>query len=159
MADTIAVAGIIATPITRTTTSEGLEISSFRLASHQRRFDRATRTWIDGDTNWFSVTAFRQLAANLAVSLEKGQRVVVSGRLRVREWRDGERSGRDVEIIADALGHDLAWGTAQFTRTPRPVAAESEAETDAGERPADPVAAAEASGFPAADRLEEALPF
>jgi single-strand DNA-binding protein len=156
MPDTITVTGLIATPITHTVTSEGLEISSFRLASHHRRFDRETRSWVDGDTNWFSVTAFRQLAANLHASLEKGQRVVVTGRLRVREWRDGEKSGRDVEIIADALGPDLAWGTAEYTKTPRAAAAAQGAPEAAS---ASTALEADAEGFPAESALAEALPF
>ena len=169
MSDTLSVTGIIATPVTHAVTSEGLEISSFRLASHQRRFDRATRTWVDGDTNWFSVTAFRQLAANLHASLDKGHRVVVTGRLRVREWRDGEKSGRDVEIIADALGPDLAWGTAQYTRTPRQaaaaeaapdaVAAEAGEATSGGEAADAAAAAVDEQGFPSEAQLAEALPF
>lgn len=122
MADTITVAGLIATPIKHTVTEEGLAISSFRLASNSRRFDRASQAWVDGDTNWFTVTTFRQLAVNLNVSLDKGHRVVVSGRLRVREWRNGEQLGREVEIVADALGPDLAWGRAEYTRTPRQAA-------------------------------------
>ncbi len=124
MTDTVTVAGLIATPIKHTVTAEGLEISSFRLASTSRRFDRAANGWVDGETNWFTVTAFRQLAANVDASLEKGHRVVVTGRLRVREWRSGEQTGRDVEIVADALGPDLAWGTASYTRTPRQPAPE-----------------------------------
>ncbi len=162
MPDTITVTGLIATPITHTVTSEGLEISSFRLASHHRRFDRTTRTWVDADTNWFSITTFRQLAANLHASLEKGHRVVVTGRLRVREWRDGEKSGRDVEIIADALGPDLAWGTAEYTKTPRAAAAaasqaESAEASDASE--ASHGAEEHETGFPAESDLAEALPF
>jgi len=124
MADTVTVAGLIATPIKHTVTSDGLEISSFRLASSSRRYDRAAHAWVDGETNWFTVTAFRQLAANVQASLDKGHRIVVSGRLRVREWRNGEQLGRDVEIIADALGPDLAWGRAQYTRTPRQAPSE-----------------------------------
>jgi single-strand DNA-binding protein len=42
---------------------------------------------------------------------------VVSGRLKVRDWDNGERSGTSVEIEADSLGHDLVWGTTQFSRT------------------------------------------
>lgn len=128
MTDTITVAGLIATPIKNTTTADGLEISSFRLASNSRRYDRAAQAWVDGETNWFTITTFRQLASNVRASLDKGHRVVVAGRLRVREWRDGEKLGRDVEVIADAIGPDLAWGRAHYTRTPRQTIS-----TDAGE--------------------------
>ncbi len=73
--------------------------------------------WKDGDTNWFTITAFKNLAINTANSLSKGERIVVTGTLRVRDWDNGERSGTSVEIEADSIGHDLAWGTATFTRT------------------------------------------
>jgi single-strand DNA-binding protein len=54
---------------------------------------------------------------NVVGSVNKGQRVVVSGKLRVRDWESGDRAGTTVEIDADALGHDLAWGTSVFTRS------------------------------------------
>lgn len=72
--------------------------------------------WVDGETNWCTITTFRQLADNAALSVKKGERVFLSGRLRIREWESGERSGTTVEIEADSLGHDLSWGTSNFTR-------------------------------------------
>jgi single-strand DNA-binding protein len=117
MTDTISVSGLVATTPRHVVTPDGLPITSFRLASAQRRFDRAQQRWIDAETNWFTVTAFRQLAINSSQSISKGDRVVISGRLRVRDWDNGERSGTSVEIEADGLGHDLGWGTSEFVRT------------------------------------------
>jgi single-strand DNA-binding protein len=117
MTDAITVTGLVATTPRHLVTSEGLPITSFRLASTQRRYDRGAQKWIDGETNWYTVTAFRQLAMNAVGSVNKGQRVVVSGKLRVRDWESGDRAGTTVEIDADALGHDLAWGTSVFTRS------------------------------------------
>jgi single-strand DNA-binding protein len=57
------------------------------------------------------------LAINASTSVSKGDRIFVAGRLRVRDWDNGERAGTSVEIEADAIGHDLSWGTAAFTRT------------------------------------------
>lgn len=116
MTDTITLTGLVATEPKHLTTSEGLPITSFRLASTQRRYDRSKQSWVDGDTNWYTVTAFRRLASNAAVSITKGQRVLVTGRLRLRDWESGERSGLAVEVEAEAIGHDLTWGTAQFSR-------------------------------------------
>ena len=87
------------------------------MAASHRRFDRTANKWVDGETNWFTVTAFRQLAINSAGSISKGERVLVTGKLRVRDWDNGERAGTSVEVEAEALGHDLTWGTAIFTRT------------------------------------------
>lgn len=116
MSDTITLTGIVASLPKAVTTSEGLAITSFRLASNQRRFDRSQDKWVDGDTNWYTVTTFRQLAANCAISLNKGDRVLVSGRLKLRDWQAGGKSGTNVDVEADALGHDLSWGTAAFSR-------------------------------------------
>ena len=117
MTDTITLTGLVATTPRHLVTSEGLPITSFRLASTQRRYDRGAQKWIDGETNWFTITAFRQLAVNVVGSVNKGQRIVVSGKLRVRDWESGDRAGTTVEVDADALGHDLSWGTSVFTRS------------------------------------------
>lgn len=117
MTDTITLTGLVATSPRHITTSEGLSITSFRLASNQRRFDRGQNAWVDGDTNWYTVTAFRQLGVHAASSIEKGQRVIVRGRVRIRDWESGEKNGTSIEIDADALGHDLSWGRATFTRS------------------------------------------
>ncbi|HEV7956225.1 MAG: single-stranded DNA-binding protein [Microbacteriaceae bacterium] len=130
MTDTITLTGLIATPPRQFTTGSGLPITSFRLASTQRRFDRAQNKWIDGETNWYTVSAFRQLALNTGVSLNKGDRVVVSGRLRIRNWQSGEKSGTNIEVEADALGHDLSWGTARWVRAASPSSAQTDGPPD-----------------------------
>ena len=129
MTDTITLTGLVATEPRHIVTNEGLTISSFRLASAQRRFDRAQEKWIDVDTNWYTITAFRQLGVNCAGSLSKGDRVVVTGRLKIREWQNGERTGTTVDIEADAIGHDLSWGTSIFSRTISSSRSTSTAET------------------------------
>lgn len=117
MSELITVAGLIATTPRHLVTQDGLPITSFRLASSQRRFDKVQNKWIDGETNWFTVSAFRQLAINSSTSLSKGDRVVLTGKLRVRDWDNGERAGTAVEVEAEAIGHDLSWGSSNFTRT------------------------------------------
>lgn len=115
--DRVSVTGVVASTPKHIVTAEGLHITSFRLASNSRRYDRASQSWVDADTNWFTVTAFRQLANNISTSVGKGERVAVQGKLRVRTWTNGEKSGVQVEIEADSVGHDLTWGTSLFTRT------------------------------------------
>lgn len=73
--------------------------------------------WVDGETNWYTITAFRQVAINCAGSVNKGERVMVMGTLHIRYWDNGERAGTSVEIQAESVGHDLAWGTSTFIRT------------------------------------------
>ncbi|WP_231601751.1 single-stranded DNA-binding protein [Salinibacterium sp. NG253] len=136
MSDTITVSGLVATTPRHIVTSEGLPITSFRLASTQRRFDRSNQRWIDGETNWYTITSFRQLAINSATSIGKGDRVVLSGRLKIREWENADRSGTNIEIEADSLGHDLMWGTAQFSRTIASVSSASNQTESADSFPA-----------------------
>lgn len=115
--ETITITGLIATTPRHLITADGLPITSFRLASSKRTFDRASMEWKDGETNWFTITAFRKLAINTAESLHKGERVVVTGTLKIRDWDNGERNGTSVEVEAESIGHDLAWGKSIFTRT------------------------------------------
>jgi single-strand DNA-binding protein len=117
LSEIVTVSGLVATTPRHLVTQDGLPITSFRMAASHRRFDRKENKWVDGETNWFTVTAFRQLAINSAGSVSKGERVLVTGKLRVRDWDNGERAGTSVEVEAEALGHDLTWGTAIFTRT------------------------------------------
>lgn len=137
MSDIVTLTGIVGTEPRALTTAEGLAITSFRLASTQRRFDKSQEKWVDGETNWYSITTFRQLATNAAVSVKKGERILVTGRLRIREWESGGKAGTNIDIEAEALGHDLSWGTANFSR-------------GAGATPVDTgsVQADAASGFP-----------
>lgn len=135
MTDTITLAGLVATTPRHLTTSEGLAITSFRLASSQRRFDRTTNRWVDGDTNWYTVSSFRALAENVAVSVNKGDRVIVTGKLRIRDWENTDRSGTTVEVEAETLGHDLLWGLSSYTRNSSSQDALSVAEDDWGGLP------------------------
>ncbi|MCI0688445.1 MAG: single-stranded DNA-binding protein [Sporichthyaceae bacterium] len=119
----ITVAGNVATSIQGKLTAAG-RVASFRLASNVRRFDRARGAWYDAETNYFTVTCWRQLADNVLSSLAKGEPVLVSGRVHVRQWKSEEREGTTVEIEASAVGHDLSRGTSAFRRK-EPEAAET----------------------------------
>jgi single-strand DNA-binding protein len=134
MTDQLTLTGLIATTPRHIVTSEGLAITSFRLASQQRRFDKDSGAWADADTNWYTVTAFRELAINSAQSLNKGDRVVTVGRLKVKDWSNDDRSGTTVEVEAESLGHDLHWGTSEYHRVAR---ADTPDETDPTEAEAE----------------------
>jgi single-strand DNA-binding protein len=115
--DQVTLTGIVATTPRRITTSDGLDIASFRLASTQRRYDQTMRQWVDAETNWYTVTAFRQLAINIYTSINKGDRVIVTGALRIRDWDNAGKTGTTIEVDADAIGHDLSWGSSNWSRT------------------------------------------
>ena len=117
MSDNITVRGFVATEPKSSTTPGGVATANFRLGSTERRFDRATNAWIDGNTNWFSVQGYRQLAGNIGCSVKKGQKVIVVGRLKLRSWEHEGRIYHSAEIDADSVGHDLTWGSANYIRT------------------------------------------
>ncbi|MFY7820026.1 MAG: single-stranded DNA-binding protein [Rhodoluna sp.] len=130
MTELVTISGLVATTPRHLITQDGLPITSFRLASSQRRFDREQNKWIDGETNWFTITGFRQLAINLSTSVQKGERIIVTGRLKIRDWDNGERAGTSVEVEAEHVGHDLFWGTSVFTRTVLVAEAQPEADEE-----------------------------
>ncbi len=136
MQDTITVVGTVGTEPSKTRTSAGLDICSFRLCTTERRFDKAENKWVDASKNWYTVSTFRSLAQNVGVSVQKGDRVLVTGRMRVREWESGDKRGIDVSIVADALGHDLMWGTTSYARSSNGQARQPEAQEGPSEEPA-----------------------
>lgn len=117
MTQQITVSGLVATTPRHIVTEDGLAITSFRLASSDRRWNANLNKWIDGETNWYTVTAFKTLAINASNSINKGERIVVVGNLRIRDWDNGNTTGTSVEIEATAMGHDLCWGISGFERT------------------------------------------
>jgi single-strand DNA-binding protein len=117
MQQLITIQGLVATTPRHLVTSEGLPITSFRVASGTKKFDRSQGRWVDDATNWYTVTSFNNLAINSATSVSKGDRVLIVGSLRIRDWGNGERTGTSVEIEAESIGHDLVWGQSTFERT------------------------------------------
>ena len=115
----VTLVGNVVTDVSGSTTPGGAEIAWFRLASTPRRYDRPTGRWVDGDTSYVRVSCWRQLARNVVVSIAKGDPVIVTGRLRVREWERDDRKGIAVEVDASAVGHDLSRGVSRFLRPPR----------------------------------------
>lgn len=134
MSEIITVRGFVATDVALNTRAGGLAVAGFRLGAPERRFDRVNGTWVDGETNWFSVSCFRELAVNVKGSLEKGQRVLVTGRLRVRPFnREDGSTGTAVDIDAETVGHDLLFGTATFAKRIRQEGQPVEAQASRGD--------------------------
>ncbi|WP_270352710.1 single-stranded DNA-binding protein [Microbacterium testaceum] len=120
MSDHISLVGNIVGELERRTTRDGGPVAAFRLAVGERRLDRERNEWVDGHTSFYAISAFGDLGANALRSLRKGERVVVTGRLRLREWENETTRGVSADVVADAIGHDLRWGTTRFVRAERP---------------------------------------
>lgn len=112
----VCVVGTVATDPKLTKSAGRAAFCSFRLACNERRYDSEKQEWIDSDTNWYTINSFRGLADHAVASFNKGDRVMVTGRLRVRDWTSGEKTGTSTVVEAEALGHDLRWGTTVFTK-------------------------------------------
>ncbi|MCX7619644.1 MAG: single-stranded DNA-binding protein [Acidimicrobiales bacterium] len=101
-------------------TNSGLAVASFGLAVNFRKMNRQTGEWEEEDPSFFNVTAFGQLGENVAESVAKGSRVVVVGRLRIRNWEGNEGERRtSAEIVADEVAPSLRFATAEITKTER----------------------------------------
>ncbi|MGK3955719.1 single-stranded DNA-binding protein [Arthrobacter sp. R4] len=126
MSDIITIRGFVATDVTTSTTTTGVGTASFRLGSPSRHFDKTSGTWVEDHMNWFTVQGYRQLAGNMGCSIKKGQRVIVVGRLKLASWERDGRVFHTAEINADAVGHDLKWGSANYIRNPKNELPDSE---------------------------------
>ncbi|HEX6343216.1 single-stranded DNA-binding protein [Umezawaea sp.] len=106
----ITVVGVVASEVTHRELASGVSRTSFRILSVARRYDTDAQGFVDGDKLFLNVTCWRRLADEVGKALEKGDSVIVTGRLRNRDYElDGNR--RNVsEIEAAAVGASLQWG-------------------------------------------------
>ena len=101
-------------------TPTGQAVANFRVASTPRFLDRQTNEWKDGDSLFLSCNIWRQAAENVAESLQRGMRVIVSGRLRQRSYETKEGEKRTVyEIEVDEVGPSLRNASAKVVRSSR----------------------------------------
>jgi single-strand DNA-binding protein len=101
-------------------TPTGQAVATFRVASTPRFMDRQTNEWKDGDSLFLSCNVWRQAAENVAESLQRGMRVIVSGRLRQRSYETKEGEKRTVyEIEVDEVGPSLRNASAKVNRSAR----------------------------------------
>ncbi|MFV0463720.1 MAG: single-stranded DNA-binding protein [Nostocoides sp.] len=127
-------------------TRTGVHFTTFRLASTPRWYNSARGAWESGSTNFYGVTAFRSLAANVLASLTRGQPVVVHGRLRVNQFERADKStGTRVEIDAVSVGHDLCLGVTEFHKGTAALPDDHDRMADAGVQ--DALADAEDAGY------------
>ena len=101
-------------------TPAGQPVARFRVASTPRFLDKSTNEWRDGDSLFLTCNVWRQAAENVAESLQRGMRVIVSGRLRQRSYETKEGEKRTVyEVEADEVGPSLRSASAKVNRVAR----------------------------------------
>jgi single-strand DNA-binding protein len=128
---------VLTHPERRVTEKTNTPVTSFRIVMNYRRFDRATEQWVDHGMFRIRVVCWRRLADHVFSSLKVGEPVIVIGRLFTREWTGDEGELRvNYELEADAVGHDLSRGTAQFSKVraegPHSVIEDAEADRRIG---------------------------
>lgn len=112
-------------------TPQGLPVARFTVASTPRTFDRQANEWKDGDSLFLACNAWRQLAENAAESLQRGMRVIVTGRLKQRSYETKEGEKRTVyEIEVDEVGPSLRSATAKVLKAQRDKPAAPQSESD-----------------------------
>lgn len=101
-------------------TPSGAAVASFTVASTPRVLDKATNEWKDGEAMFLRCSVWRQYGENVAESLTKGARVIVTGRLKQRQYetREGEKR-TSLELDVEEVGPALRYATAKVTRTTR----------------------------------------
>jgi single-strand DNA-binding protein len=113
------VGNLVADPELRFTAS-GQPVATFRVASTPRVMDRATNEWKDGDSLFLTCNVWRQAAENVAESLQRGMRVIVTGRLKQRSYETKEGEKRTVfEVEVDDVGPSLRNASAKVARAQR----------------------------------------
>jgi single-strand DNA-binding protein len=137
-------------------TPSGAAVANFTVASTPRTFDKQTNEWKDGDALFLRCAAWRQLAENVAESLQKGQRVVVTGALRVRQFerQDGSK-GTSVELNVDEVGPSLRYATAKVTKVTRSGNSGGGGGSDWGSQPTTQAPATDVWGTGAAGSTED----
>ncbi|GGB23119.1 single-stranded DNA-binding protein [Flexivirga endophytica] len=102
-------------------TPSGAAVANFTVASTPRYMDRQTNEWKDGETLFMRCSVWREAAENVAESLTRGARVIVSGRLKSRSWDDKETGQKrtTMELDVDEVGPSLRYATAKVNKTQR----------------------------------------
>ncbi|MCW4464635.1 single-stranded DNA-binding protein [Glutamicibacter sp. MNS18] len=145
MSDLVTIRAVVGTEPQLSITPQGTTILKFRAATHERKRDPQSGEWSDAGTNWFSVSCFRGLAENAMESLRRGDRVIIYGKLQIRQFeRTDGSTGTSADLEAYGLGHDLKFGTGSFTRvrhegTPASRSAHPEATATAEDKSDAPV--------------------
>lgn len=146
----VTVVGNVSSAVSRRRTADGTPVVAFRVISNERRRDRVSGEWVDGDRLYVEVTCWRRLADNVDASLVLGDPVIVTGRVYTREYEVAGGERRSVMALeAQAVGAELSRCRATILRPRRAPAAEG------GVAPAEaPAPAAQATDGPEAMPVE-----
>jgi single-strand DNA-binding protein len=150
------VGNLTATPELRFTPS-GAAVANFTVASTPRTFDKQSGEWKDGEALFMRCNVWRQAAENVAESLEKGLRVVVTGRLRQRSYDKDGQTRTVVELEVDEVAPSLRYATAKVTRVSR-GSDQGGSGSGGASAPSDDPWGSQPSG-PAAQQYEDEPPF
>lgn len=133
------------------TTPAGDSVCTIRMGVSERILDRATGEWRDGEPSYYDISCWRKLSENVAHSLKKGDMITVHGRCRIKTWVDRNNNPRtQLEITADSVGHEIAFGWSAFNRNTRPR--DVEEASGLGEADRQDLGAFGDTAFPDADR-------
>jgi single-strand DNA-binding protein len=122
------IVGNVITGITQRKIGDGTRVASFRMASNERRFDKETQQWVNGDSLYVTVTCWRKLALGVNASLVKGDPVIVTGRLFTRGYEVEGQKRSVTELEAMAVGPDLSRCLADVSRARRQASEDAPAE-------------------------------
>lgn len=114
---TVLVGNLVADPDLRWTPA-GAPVASFTIASTPRMFDKQAGQWVDGEALFMRCTVWRSVAENVAESLTKGMRVIVSGELVQRSWEKDGVKRTSVEMQVEEVGPSLKFASARVARKP-----------------------------------------
>jgi len=140
------VVGNVITDVKQRRITDGTRVASFRVASNERRFDKETQSWVNGDSLYVSVTCWRKLALGVTASLTKGDPVMVTGRLFTRGYEIEGQKRSVTELEAFAVGPDLSRCVADVTRASRKASEDVPAEIAVEEVAVEEVVLEDASG-------------
>lgn len=120
--------------------AKDVSVATVRVAATPRL--KKDGEWVDGETTWYTVTAWRTLADHMRDSIRKGEPVIVHGRLRTESWQPEEGPvSTTLHVEASLVGHDLTRGISHFIKAPRPDRTAPDPEDGTGSGLGDPTSA------------------
>ncbi len=139
-------------------TQGGVAVVSVRVAATPRTLNRQTNEWVDGETLWVRCTAWRDVAENIAQTLTKGTRVIVSGRMKAPSaYQTAQGEARaSIELEIDEIGPSLRYATASVTKRSRDAVTGGESPWTSDAKPASKSAAGDAWANPGEPPADEA---